>query len=78
MNDLKPSAIESPCSTTREAAAMRSLGTDTREQPSLAAAGEGSHIAMKAQHSQIKYIRQFLKTPQIKMPCHRFPWWSSG
>ena len=43
---------QSPCSTMREATAMRSPHTTTREQPQLAATREGSSAARKTQHIQ--------------------------
>ena len=40
------------CSATREAIAMRSLCTTTREQPPLTSTRESLHAAMKTHHSQ--------------------------
>ena len=53
---------QSLCYSTREATAMRSLYIATREQPPLAATGEGQCAAVKTQHSQkIKKIKEGVK-----------------
>jgi len=43
---------QSPFSTAREAPAVRSPHSATREQPQFAASRESPYVAMKAQHSQ--------------------------
>ena len=53
--------LDGSCSTTREAAAVRSLQTAPKRKPALAADGESPWAAKKTQHSQ----------EQQKDACHR-------
>lgn len=50
--DYLSTSTQRPCSATRKTTAMRSLDTETRQQPPLATTDEGPHTPAKIQHSQ--------------------------
>ena len=54
----KPTDLKSPCSTAREATAMRSPCTATTESPPLSAAREKAHPAKKTQHKKKKWKKK--------------------
>ena len=65
--------LQSPCSTTREATAMRSLYAATREWSLLAATRESPRTATKTHHSQKE-----INLKKEKTSVKGLPWGSSG